>query len=240
VNPQAARAIVVRVDIGRELLDTDGGLPRPPDVVLETAFGVREEHLRGRRSSSGGPNLDGGRSCPPDEREHEHGAAESRPREIVVGGSGWPPEFFWDLVFVFAATRSQPCSTDLAAVRIVDDGERRLGGENEDAAELLRAVDHLVAARRPLRKHRDVTGSEIPLAIRPAQGGPPRNRDQPLLTADLVVIRPGLFRLAAAHTGCLPEKRRPVASRSQWFCADIRGDRSRCPNPARRTGCRCP
>jgi hypothetical protein len=48
VNPQAARVIVVRVDIGRELLDTDVGLPRPPDVVLETAFGVREEHLRGR------------------------------------------------------------------------------------------------------------------------------------------------------------------------------------------------
>ncbi|MEJ7655636.1 MAG: DEAD/DEAH box helicase family protein [Thermoleophilaceae bacterium] len=36
------------VDIGRELLDTDARPPEPPNVVLETAFGVREEHLRGR------------------------------------------------------------------------------------------------------------------------------------------------------------------------------------------------
>ena len=36
------------VDIGRELLDADVGLPQPPGVVLESAFGVREEHLRAR------------------------------------------------------------------------------------------------------------------------------------------------------------------------------------------------
>ena len=36
------------VDIGHELLDADVGLPQPPGIVLESAFGVREEHLRAR------------------------------------------------------------------------------------------------------------------------------------------------------------------------------------------------
>lgn len=36
------------VHIGPELITADVELPQPPDVVLETAFGVRDEHLRGK------------------------------------------------------------------------------------------------------------------------------------------------------------------------------------------------
>jgi len=68
VNPQAARVIVVRVDIGHDLLDADAGLPRPPDVVLETAFGVREEHCAGADRRLAGPHFDGGRSARARER----------------------------------------------------------------------------------------------------------------------------------------------------------------------------
>jgi hypothetical protein len=76
-----------------------------------------------------------------------------------------------------------------------------------------------VTARRAFRKDRDVTRRELSLANRPPEGGTARDSDQPLLTADLVVIGPGLLARrqlveAAAEkcrTEALADRRRSVS-----------------------------
>src|SRR5215218_829030 len=66
---------------------------------------------------------------------------------------------------------------DLVAVRVVDERERRLGGEDQDPAGLSGAVDQLVGAVGSLRADRHVSGLELALAVWPAQAGPAGNGD---------------------------------------------------------------
>ena len=87
------------------------------------------------------------------------------------------------------------------------EGEGALGGEDEDPRGLLRAVDDLVAARGPLREDGDVAWGELALAVRPPQCGPARDGDEPLLAADLVVVRPGLLARRELVDGAADELR---------------------------------
>lgn len=81
----------------------------------------------------------------------------------------------------------------LAAVRIVDDRMRCFGGEDEDSAGFIRAVDDLVPAGWPFGEHCDVAGLQLALPVGPSQRRPPGDGNEPLLAADLVVVGPRLL-----------------------------------------------
>jgi hypothetical protein len=50
-----------------------------------------------------------------------------------------------------------------------------------------------VCTRGAFRKHGDVPGLQLPFTVGTAERRPTRERDQPLLAAELVVVRPGLL-----------------------------------------------
>jgi hypothetical protein len=81
----------------------------------------------------------------------------------------------------------------LAAVRIVDDRMRCFGGEDEDSAGFIRAVDDLVPAGGPFGEHCDVAGLQLALPVGPSKRRPPGDGNEPLLAADLVVVGPRLL-----------------------------------------------
>lgn len=70
---------------------------------------------------------------------------------------------------------------------------RGLGREDENPAGLIRTIDDLVPARRPLRKHRDIAGLQLALSVGSAQRRPAGDGDEPFLAADFVVVGPRLF-----------------------------------------------
>src|SRR5262245_48186692 len=82
---------------------------------------------------------------------------------------------------------------DLAAIGIVDDGQRALGREDEHARRLGAPVDQLLGALWPLAEDDDVAVRELALALRGAQRRSPRYDEQPFLHAVRVVIGPRLL-----------------------------------------------
>jgi hypothetical protein len=70
---------------------------------------------------------------------------------------------------------------------------RCFGGEDEDSAGFIRAVDDLVPAGGPFGEHCDVAGLQLALSVGPSQRRPPGDGNEPLLAADLVVVGPRLL-----------------------------------------------
>ena len=64
---------------------------------------------------------------------------------------------------VAVALRPDP---DLAAVRVVHDGQRLLRREQDDADRLVRLVDHLMRSGRAFREHGDIAWLEHLLSVR--------------------------------------------------------------------------
>src|SRR5438552_1096329 len=67
------------------------------------------------------------------------------------------------------------------------------GWRRRDGHDLVLAVLDEVRTGRPLRKPGEVARLELLLAARAPQRRPPREDDQPLLAAELVVVRPRLL-----------------------------------------------
>jgi hypothetical protein len=76
-----------------------------------------------------------------------------------------------------------------------------------------------VCTGRAFRKHGDVSRFQLPFTVWPAKRGPTGDGDQPLLAAELIVVRPGLLprrqlvEAAAEQLGseALADRCRPVA-----------------------------